>query len=108
MLADPPPPGRSRMHAARVAGERKIVTILFADVVDSTALAARGGAEDWTAVMNDAFERLSPAIERFGGTLARLMGDALLAFFGAPVAHEDDAVRAVAAAQDLLQAARDY
>jgi class 3 adenylate cyclase len=96
------------MRAAHLTGESKIVTILFADVVGSTALTRRVGAEAWTAIMNAAFERLSPTIERHGGTLARLMGDGLLAFFGAPVAHEDDAVRAASAALDLLQVAREY
>jgi class 3 adenylate cyclase/tetratricopeptide (TPR) repeat protein len=96
------------MRAAHIAGERRIVTTLFADVVGSTALAERMDAERWTAVMNHAFERLSPAIARYDGTLARVMGDALLAFFGAPVAHEDDPVRAVRAALDLVEAARAY
>src|SRR2546423_824079 len=84
-----------RMRAAHVAGERKIVTTLFADVVGSAAIAERIDAEEWTGIMNRAFERLTPAIVRYDGTLGRLMGDALLAFFGAPVAHEDDPIRAV-------------
>jgi class 3 adenylate cyclase/tetratricopeptide (TPR) repeat protein len=96
------------MRAAHVAGERKVVTVLFADVVSSTSLSRQVGAEDWTAIMNQAFERLCPAIEHAGGTLARLMGDALLAFFGAPLAREDDPLRAVSAAVDLLQNAREY
>ncbi len=97
-----------RSQAARLAGERKIVTSLFADVVGSTALAERMDAEDWTTIMNQAIDRLAPAVYRYEGTIARLMGDALLAFFGAPVAHEDDPVRAVRAALDMLEAARKY
>jgi class 3 adenylate cyclase len=78
------------------------------DVIDSTALAGQMDPEDWTAIMNGAFDRFYPAIYRYEGSIARLLGDALLAFFGAPVAHEDDAVRAVRAALDMLEIARAY
>jgi class 3 adenylate cyclase len=91
--------------AAHLAGERRVVTILFADVVGSTALAEELGAETWMAIMNGAFDRIIPAIYRYEGTVARLVGDGLWAFFGAPVAHEDDPARAVRAALDLLDAA---
>jgi class 3 adenylate cyclase len=94
--------------SAHLAGERRVVTALFADVVGSTALAEQMDPEDWTAIMNNAFERLVPVVYRYEGTIARLMGDALLAFFGAPVAHEDDPARAVSAGLDLIAAARDY
>ena len=100
-----PEPGRSPAH---LAGERRIVTVLFADVVDSTSLAEQMDPEDWTAIMNRAFDILTPVITRYEGTIARLMGDALLAFFGAPVAHEDDPIRAGRAALDLIEAAREY
>jgi class 3 adenylate cyclase/tetratricopeptide (TPR) repeat protein len=96
------------MRAAHLVGERKVLTILFADVVNSTALARQVGAEDWAAIMNQAFDRLCPVIEHAGGTLARLMGDAVLAFFGAPLAHDEDPLRGVSAALDLLKAAHDY
>ncbi|MSP12868.1 MAG: tetratricopeptide repeat protein [Chloroflexi bacterium] len=92
----------------RLSGERKVVTVLFADVVGSTALAEQMDAEDWTLIMNGAFDLISPAIYRYEGTIARLLGDALLAFFGAPVAHEDDPVRAVHAALEILAAVRTY
>ncbi len=94
--------------ASALAGERRIVTALFADVVSSTSLAEQMDPEDWTLVMNKAFDLLTPAIYRYEGSIARLMGDALLAFFGAPVAHEDDPARAVRAALELLAQARLY
>ncbi len=103
-----PAPLKTKMRAAHLAGERKLVTVLFADVVGSTALAERLDPEDWTAIMNRAFDTLSPSIYKFEGTIARLMGDAMLAFFGAPVVHEDDPLRAVRAALDMLNAAREY
>ena len=103
-----PEPLAQKMRAAHLAGERKIVTCLFADVVGSTTLAERFDPEDWTNIMNRAFDRISPTIYRYEGTIARLLGDAILAFFGAPVAHEDDPARAVRAALDLLEAVRRY
>ena len=60
----------SRMRAAHLHGERKLITVLFADVVDSTSLAECMDPEDWTAIMNRAFERLSPVIAAHGGTIA--------------------------------------
>lgn len=92
-----------KMRSARVAGERRPVTFLFADVVGSSALARSMDPEDWTELVNEAFEIMSKSIYRYEGTIARLMGDAILAFFGAPVAHEDDPVRAVRCALDMIQ-----
>lgn len=108
LAAAVPPVLAQKMRSARLSGERKVVTALFADVVGSTALAEKMDAEDWTGVMNEAFERMSPAIYRYEGTIARLLGDSMLAFFGAPVAHEDDPIRAVHAALELLEAIRIY
>ena len=76
-------------------GERRVVTALFCDVVSSTALAETMDPEAWTEIMNAAFEYLSQPVEHHGGIVTRLMGDAILAIFGAPTAHEDDPQRAV-------------
>ncbi len=95
-----------RLEAARSArameGERRIVTILFSDVKGSTALAESLDPEDWTGIMNRAFEHLITPIYRYEGTVARLMGDAILAFFGAPIAHEDDPQRAILAGLEIV------
>lgn len=93
-------PGRSR-HA--VQGERRTLTVLFCDVAGSTAMAEQLDPEEWAEIMNDAFQYLTGPIERYEGTVARLMGDAILAFFGAPVAHEDDPQRAVLAGLDIVE-----
>ncbi len=106
--ATPVPLAQKVLDAAHLAGERRTVTALFMDVVGSTALANQMDPEDWTAIMNGAFDRFYPAIYRYEGSIARLLGDALLAFFGAPVAHEDDPVRAVRAALYMLEIAREY
>ncbi len=97
-----------KMLGAGIAGERKVVTALFADVVGSTVLAEQMDAEEWTDIMNRAFDQFSQAIYRYEGTVARLLGDAILAFFGAPVAHEDDPARAVNAALALIEATKTY
>ena len=86
-----------------VQGERRIITVLFCDVKDSTAMAEQLDPEDWAEIMNEAFEYLNAPVYRYEGTVARLMGDAILAMFGAPFAHEDDPQRAVMAGLDILE-----
>jgi class 3 adenylate cyclase/tetratricopeptide (TPR) repeat protein len=89
-------------------GERRIVTMLFCDVVGSTAMAERLDPEEWTEIMNEVFENLIAPIDRYEGTIARLMGDAVFALFGAPVAHEDDPRRAVSAGLEMVEAIGAY
>jgi class 3 adenylate cyclase/tetratricopeptide (TPR) repeat protein len=88
---------RTENQASEYIGERRVVTVLFCDVAGSTALAESLDPEAWTGIMNTTFDFLIEPVERYGGTVARLMGDAILAFFGAPTAHEDDPQRAVLA-----------
>jgi class 3 adenylate cyclase len=103
-----PAPLMEKMRAAKLTGERKPVTALFADVVGSTALLENMDPEDWTVIVNQAFELMSAAVFRYEGTIAQLQGDALLAFFGAPLAHEDDPERAVRAALDMVAATDEF
>lgn len=102
----------AKLEAARttggIQGERRVVTMLFCDVTGSTAAAERLDPEEWAQIMNGAFEHLIAPIYRYEGTLARLMGDAILAFFGAPIAHEDDPNRAVLAGLEIIQAIGPY
>lgn len=92
----------------KMDGERRIVTILFSDVKGSTSLGEKLDPEEVLEVMNGAFNVLIEPITRYEGTLARLMGDAILAFFGAPIAHEDDPYRACRAALDILEGAKAF
>jgi class 3 adenylate cyclase len=108
LTAAAPAPLITKMRAARLTGERKPVTALFADVVGSTTLAESMDPEDWTAMINEAFDLMSRAVFRYEGTIAQLQGDAMLAFFGAPVAHEDDPERAIFAALDMLDATEEF
>jgi class 3 adenylate cyclase/tetratricopeptide (TPR) repeat protein len=94
--------------AATPCAERRLVTILFCDVKGSTAIAEELDPEDVMEIMNGAFEVLIPPIYKHEGTLAQLMGDAILAFFGAPVAHEDDPERAIRAGLDIQAGARAF
>ncbi len=102
----------SKLETARAAGgmsgERRVVTMLFCDVQGSTAAAGSLDPEDWAEIINGAFEHLIAPVYKYEGTLARLMGDAILAFFGAPIAHEDDPQRAVLAGLDILESVRPY
>ena len=102
----------TKLEAARTSGglqsERRVVTMLFCDVTGSTAAAEILDPEEWSEIMNGAFEHLIAPVYRYEGTLARLMGDAILAFFGAPIAHEDDPHRAVLAGLEIIQAIGPY
>src|SRR5207253_2976225 len=78
--------------------ERKVVTVLFADLVGFTQRAETMDPEDVRALLQPYWQRLRAELERFGGTVEKFIGDAVMALFGTPVAHEDDPERAVRAA----------
>jgi class 3 adenylate cyclase len=80
------------------ARERKVVSVLFADLVGFTARAGGMDPEDVAALLSGYHSRLKTELERFGGTVEKFIGDAVMALFGAPTAHEDDPERAVRAA----------
>ena len=111
---DPPPQTYTPRHLAEkilagreaLAGERKQVTVLFADVVGSTELIRGRDAEEAQRLLDGVVRVMMDAVHRYEGTVSRLMGDGLMAMFGAPVAHEDHAVRACYAALAMLEAAR--
>jgi class 3 adenylate cyclase len=102
-------PGRSGGPPGRrpdKPGERRLLTVLFCDLVGSTALAASLDPEDWHDVAAAYHAAAAGAVERFGGYAAHYLGDGLVAYFGYPTAHEDDAERAVRAGLDILDAIR--
>ena len=100
--------GNPLEQARAVQGERRFATVLFADVARSTTIAEQMDPEDWAGIMNGAFAFMNAAVSHYGGTVSRLMGDAVLALFGAPIAHEDDAERAVRAGLEMQDAAIRY
>src|SRR5919204_2979404 len=86
----------TRLAAPAAAGgqERKVVTVLFCDLVGFTARSDRADPEDVGALLRPYHQRLRAEIERLGGTLDKFIGDGVMAVFGAPAAHEDDPQRA--------------
>jgi class 3 adenylate cyclase/tetratricopeptide (TPR) repeat protein len=103
---------RRKLEAAResgdMVGERRIVTMMFCDVKGSTAAAEQLDPEEWSEIINGTFEHMIKAVYKYEGTVARLMGDGILAFFGAPLAHEDDPQRAVLAGLDIIAETAPY
>jgi ABC-type oligopeptide transport system substrate-binding subunit/class 3 adenylate cyclase len=97
-----------RSTSVQVEGERKPVTILFTDIVGSTALAEKLDPEEWKEIVSTAHGHISQIVYKYEGTIAQLLGDGVLAFFGAPITHEDDPVRAVHAALDIQQVIGEY
>jgi predicted ATPase/class 3 adenylate cyclase/regulation of enolase protein 1 (concanavalin A-like superfamily) len=94
-LASPTP-------APELHGERKLVTVMFADISGFTALSETLDPEAVRDLMNACFEALVPVVEKYGGTVDKFIGDEIMALFGAPTAHEDDPVRALRAALDMM------
>src|SRR4029078_9187627 len=101
-----------KLEAARVQnammGERRVITMLFCDVKGSTAAAEKVDPEVWSEIMNGIFEYMIRPIYKYEGTVPRLMGDAILAFFGAPITHEDDPQRAVLAGLEIQEGIQSF
>src|SRR5439155_20993546 len=93
--------GAALADAAAVREFRKVVTVLFCDVTGSTALGERIDPESLRQVMSRYFETAQTIVERHGGNVEKFIGDAVMAVFGVPAVHEDDALRAVRAADEL-------
>jgi class 3 adenylate cyclase len=95
-----PPPSEPRPREA----ERRQLTVMFCDLVDSTKLSSQLDPEDYRAVVRDYQQVCSEIIQRYDGHIAQLLGDGLLVYFGYPAAHEDDAQRAVRTGLGILSA----
>src|SRR2546429_1066059 len=91
-----------------LAGERKQVTVLFADLKGSMELLADRDPEEARQLLDPVLERMMVAVHRYEGTVNQIMGDGIMALFGAPIAHEDHAVRACYAALAMQEAIRAY
>ncbi len=95
------------VQAETAAGSRKTVTVVFCDVTGSTELGERLDPESMRKVMARYFDAMRAALERHGGSVEKFIGDAVMAVFGIPQLHEDDALRAVRAAADMRTALED-
>ena len=80
---------------AEVAGERRHVTVMFCDLVDSTGISAKLDAEEWRDLVGAYLDAASAAVTEMGGKVAKKLGDGLMALFGYPIAQENDAERTV-------------
>ncbi|HET6196214.1 MAG TPA: adenylate/guanylate cyclase domain-containing protein, partial [Acetobacteraceae bacterium] len=94
--------GRPLTPESAGSEERKLATVLFADLAGSTELAMRVDAEHLRALLADVYSELSQAAAAFGGTVEKFIGDAVMAVFGVPQSHEDDPERAVRAALTMI------
>jgi class 3 adenylate cyclase len=101
--ATPAKPAASESKPQDIA-ERRQVTVMFSDLVGSTALSARMDPEDLREVISAYQKCVAETVRRFGGFVAKYMGDGVLVYFGYPQAHEDDAERAVRAGLELIGA----
>ena len=100
-------PGPAALDAPpRDTAERRQVTVMFSDFVGSTALSARMDPEDLREVISAYQKCVAETVQRFGGFVAKYMGDGVLVYFGYPQAHEDDAERAVRAGLELVAGRR--
>ena len=93
--------------APEVSAERRLITVMFCDLVGSTSLAAKLDAEDWRNLVNAYLDDASKAVTGFGGHVLKRLGDGLMALFGYPLAQENDAERAVRAALAIQRALAD-
>src|SRR5260221_8423740 len=93
---------------AAIEGERKRVTVLFADIKGSTKLAEQAGAETWHTILDRFFSILTAAVHRYEGTVNQYTGDGIMALFGAPIAHEDHAQRACLTALTMQTELRSF
>ncbi|MEO8439095.1 MAG: adenylate/guanylate cyclase domain-containing protein [Spartobacteria bacterium] len=100
----------AQKEAAEIASgdERKLVTILFSDISGFTALAEKEDPEKVRELINACFDRLVPIVQKYGGTVDKFIGDEIMALFGAPIAHEDDAERALRAALEMMAALAEF
>lgn len=111
--APPAPPARvsgalSAVEPSEIKSDRRVVTVLFTDVSGFTAMSEKLDPEEVTEIVNQFFAVLTEPIYRFGGVVDKYIGDAIMALFGAPIAHEDDPERAVWAAYEMQKAAKEF
>ena len=112
----PPPASYTPKHLAEkiltsksaLEGERKLITVLFADLKGSMELLANRDPEEARKLLDPVLERMMEAVHRYEGTVNQVMGDGIMALFGAPLAHEDHAVRACYAALRMQESVKHY
>src|ERR1700756_148126 len=102
--AAPAAAGHTTPVSASIDGERRHLTVLFCDLVGSTGIAARLDPEEWREIVANYHRAATEAINQFGGYVAQYQGDGVMAYFGWPAAHDNDAERATRAGLAILDA----
>jgi class 3 adenylate cyclase len=103
LRADAPAVGVEGARSASVSGERRHVTVLFCDLVNSTNIAAQLDPEEWREIVAAYHRAAAQAIERFGGHVAQYLGDGVMAYFGWPEAHDNAAESAALAGLAIVE-----
>ncbi|MCB0213685.1 MAG: AAA family ATPase [Anaerolineae bacterium] len=98
----------SKVSRSAMKGERRHVTVMFADISGFTAMSEKLDPEEVRGMINGCFELLGDVIDRYGGHIDKFIGDEIMALFGAPVAHENDPERALRAALDMMVALEEF
>lgn len=98
----------ARRTASDQQDERRFVTVMFTDLSGFTAMSEKMDPEEVRNLLNAFFEQLVPVVRKYGGTIEKFIGDEIMAFFGAPVAHENDSERALRAALEMMDALLDF
>src|ERR1700723_3367957 len=106
-VSSPTMPPITARAAEEALGERRYLTVMFCDLVDSTGISAQLDAEDWRDLVNAYLDGASAAVQDIGGHVAKKLGDGLMALFGYPLAHENDAESAARAALSIQRALAD-
>ena len=106
--APPNAPPHSHEEPSSLSGERKLVTVMFADISGFTALSETMDPEMVRDLINGSFGKLVPVVEKYGGVVDKFIGDEIMALFGAPIVHEDDQEWALRAALDMMSTLTDF
>ena len=103
-----PKPSSDPKTTADLQGERRIVTVMFADISGFTAMSEKMDPEHVRDLMNSCFEHLVPIVKKYSGTVDKFIGDEIMALFGAPIAHENDPERALRAALEMMETVDEF
>ncbi len=101
-------PGHDEISTSALRGERRQVTVMFADISGFTAMSEKLDPEEVRGIINACFEQLGTAIDRYAGHIDKFIGDEIMALFGAPIAHENDPERALRAALDMMSTLAEF
>ncbi|MCI0397167.1 MAG: AAA family ATPase [Chloroflexi bacterium] len=107
-LAAPAVAAPERTSPIGHSGERRVVTVMFADISGFTAMSEKMDPEQVRSLMNSCFDHLVPIVEKYEGVVDKFIGDEIMALFGAPTAHEDDPMRAMRTALEMMDALTDF